>query len=361
MPASRGPLAPSEDVLQAEGAARASHPWAVSIVAKRFTDGLSHIFDRTFVGSRFQEFVNRSDPVYVTLLEGMNDLGVAQAVVGNWMMAHTLATQTRFWLEDAIVDLLVERSNQTEEPRPDVYSLHMLADGWYAAGRSLWDVGERWREEVHGRGAWRPPIQERALDEIERIVGEEERKFESLPPLQRRPALGEAPITPDDDKRSLARAAGALGGTARPIVVRCNLLVIEPERHDREPHTWAIRYINPTTFSQAATIKAERVNLLRLRAYLAQEKPFRAPGKIRVAIADLLPRRHADEASGRVSAHFSPLTRWSGTRLWEFLDVPFAAVTAGIRDAGGTMQKQLSEELRRLLDVRQPGEKSPAG
>jgi hypothetical protein len=220
----------------------------------------------------------------------------------------------------------------------------MLADGWYQSRRSLWDVGENWREEVHGRGGWHPPIQERALEEIDRIVGEEERRFEAIPG-------GHSPnsLTQPEDEAALARAANAVGGSLRPISVRCNLLFIEPEDPDKKPQAWAIRYINPTTFNQAATIRAERVNVLRLRAYLAQEKPFRTPGKIRVVAADLVPRALGDE-SGRVNAHFSPLTRWTGTRLWDFLEIPFAAVTAGIREAGATITEQLRRELRSLLD-----------
>jgi hypothetical protein len=100
------------------------------------------------------------------------------------------------------------------------------------------------------------------------------------------------------------------------------------------------------------TSRLIRRHLFRLRAYLAQEKLFRAPGKIQAAIADLLPRENREEGSGRISAYFSTMTRWNATRFWEFLEVPFAAVTAGIREAGSTMREQLGTELRRLLDVR---------
>jgi hypothetical protein len=340
------PLDPDKHTLRQEREARESHPWVIEIVRRRFERGLEWLFQDGFVSSRFGEFLGRADPIYTTLLQGMADEGASRALVGSWMVAHTLATQSRFWLQDAIVETLVTRAAQSEEPRPSVYSLAMLADGWYAAGTSIWNVGEDWCEEIHGRGAWRPLIQEKALDEIERIVGEEERRFESLAPAQRKGGAGA--MSERDDQRSLERAALARGGPARPISVRCNLLIVEPECADRAPHAWAIRYVNPTAFNQMGTIKSERINLLRLRAYLAQEKPFRAPGKIRVIAADILPRSGADDG-GRASAHFSPLTRWQGEELWRFLDVPFAAVTAGIRDAGSNVREPLRTALRSIL------------
>jgi hypothetical protein len=185
------------------------------------------------------------------------------------------------------------------------------------------------------------------LVEAELIAGEEERTFEAIEPLQRGLRNGGGAITEQEDEAALTRVASALAGRPRPIAVKCNLLIIEPEAVERGPHAWAIRYINPTTFNQSATIKSERENLLRLRAYFAQEKPFRAPGRIRVIAADLLPRGHRDDASGRAMAHFSPLTRWTAEALWDFLKVPFGAVTAGIRDAGAFAGGRLSSEAVR--------------
>ena len=343
----RSSLSPSKSVRDAEKVARESHHWAVEIVANRFREGLDRVFERAFVDGRFTEFARRSDPVYVTLLEGMNDEGVARTMVGNWMVAHTLATQARFWLEDVVVDLLYKKAAREPDPRlrPEIFSLAMLGDGWYASRKSIWNVGERWREQIHGRGGWRPLIQEKALDEIEQIAAEEERQFDALP-SERRDLRGA--VTPSADDAALARAGAALGGPARPTLVRCNLLFIEPERRDAEAQVWGIRYINPTTFNQSATVKGERVNLLRLRAYLAQEKPFRAPGKIRVIAADLLPRHNREDASGRSAAHFSPRTRWNADKLWEFIGIPFGAVTAGIREAGNKAGERLRTEIRRL-------------
>jgi hypothetical protein len=340
-------LAPSERTLGDEFNARDTHAWAVEIVSNQFRAGMARVFDRSFMNSRFHEFVKRSDPIYVSLLAGMDDEGVARAVVGNWMVAHTLATQSRFWLEDAIIEMLIARVREGLEPRRSVYSRQMLADGWHASGKTIWDVGEGLREEIHGRGAWRPLIQENALREIEQIVGEEERRFEQVPSFARRDVF----MTEEDDQQSLDRSSTALSGLARPSVVRCNLLVIEPERSDHAPHAWAIRYINPTTFGQASAIKAERANLLRLRAYLSQEKPFRAPGLIQVAIADLVPRASRESETGRTRNYFSSRTYWSAERLWGFLEVPFAAVTAGIREAGSAMRTQLGAELRKLLST----------
>lgn len=329
----------------AESQACASHPWAVDLVDARFQRGLENVFNKAFVESRFDVFVARSDPVYATLLQGISDERVARVMVGNWIVAHTMATQSRFWLEDAIVDLLYARCAREPLPqlRPRIYSLHMLAEGWYSNRKSLWDAGEQWREQLHGTRAWHPLIQEQALREIDMIVGDETRAYDTSPVNRGDQSLQ---MSQEADQAALDRAASALGGSAKRTTIRCNLLFIEPEVADHEPHAWGIRYINPTTFNQGATIKEERMNLLRLRAYLAQEKPFRAPGKVRVVAADLVPR--SANTPGREAALFSPLTRWTGHTLWDFLQVPFAAVTAGIRRAGAAMEAQLREELTRL-------------
>lgn len=342
----RGSLSPDAWTIAEEKRARKDYPWAVELVAKRFGEGLERVFERVFVDNRFGRFALRADPVYVTLLEGMNDEGVARTMVGNWMIAHTLATQTRFWLEDAIVDLLYAKCAKTENPklRPHIYSLSMLGDGWLAASKSIWEIGEKWREQIHGRGAWRPLIHESAVAECDAIAGEEERRFDALPPGTR--AYG-CSLSPKEDDAAFARVASAIKGDRRPTLVRCNLLFINPATATTVEQVWAIRYINPTTFGQSATVKAERVNLLRLSAYLAGEKPARKASQVRIVAADLLPRRTGD-GSGRSTAHFSARTRWSSEQLWAFLDVPFNAVTAGIREAGKAAADRLRTEISRI-------------
>lgn len=101
-----------------------------------------------------------------------------------------------------------------------------------------------------------------------------------------------------------------------------------------------IRFITPSIVTDAV-IRGERVNLLRLSAWLHQEKLFRRPGSIRVAAADLVPRLARDGETGRPSAYFFEFSRWRGDDLWQYLGVPFAAVAAGIRDAGADVAARL--------------------
>lgn len=132
-----------ESQRAAEQEVAAEYGWACAAVFKRFSAGLERLFDETFVGDRVRRFVERDDPVYATLLQGMEDEALARVLVSNWTVAHTMATMSRFWLEDAIVDIMLARPRAEGEPPPQVFSLGMLADGWHLNNRTLWDVGEK--------------------------------------------------------------------------------------------------------------------------------------------------------------------------------------------------------------------------
>jgi len=340
---------PDARQLTAEAEARASHPWAVEAVRENFSKGISQVLADAFVGTRFDAFAARQDPITATLLQGMDSVPTARVLVGNFTLAHTIATQSRFWLEDAIIAMFLRRPREPGAPPPAIYSMSTLGDGWLNSGRSIWDVGEGWREELISRSPWRPLVCAKSLSRADAIVAEEDARLDAVPPKKRPSSWPLFGLTEELDTAAFSQISASLGTSpARPTSVRCNLLIVEPDVGvSNEPTIWGIRYINPTVLQQEATARAERLNVLRLYAALAQEKPLRDPSRITAAVAELVPRPMRRPAP-HIDAHFSPKTHWDAGQLWDFIGVPFAAVTAGIRDAGAAMREELVKELRTL-------------
>ena len=118
---------------------------------------------------------------------------------------------------------------------------------------------------------------------------------------------------------------------------------------DAQPHAWAVRFINPKTISSHAARKQERVNLLRLYAFLVQEKILRDPKQIEVCVAELLPRYSGFEDRDRYPDYFSSETYWTTCRFWDFVGVPFEVVTCAIQDVAKEFRDRLRSGLRGLL------------
>lgn len=324
-----------------------THPWAAEVVERHFVNGIERLLEPSFVEKRYVEFSRKADPVYYTLLGGLEP-SLSQAFVTNWTLAHTLATVSRTWLEDIVVDLLQAKAERSDLPPPEIYSLKMLANGWYDSRRSIWNVGENWRAELTGRAAWRARIPQHALNEADAIVSEEERFYDRL-------SKSEESSLPkwfarSDDSEAKVRCAAATGGPMTYVEMKCNLLILEPEFRDRKPHAWAVRFINPTLMNRRSTVRDERVNLLRLYAWLVDQKPFRTPMQISVVAADLLPRVQAVE-HGASRVHFAQDTRWNAEQLWDGLGIPFAAVTAGVRRASIALNSRLTATLRTVMGL----------
>jgi hypothetical protein len=68
--------------------------WAIEIVRSRFENGLAEICDQRFLNRRYKDFQDKQDPIYPTLLKGMNDEPLSKTFVSYWTIAHTLATQS---------------------------------------------------------------------------------------------------------------------------------------------------------------------------------------------------------------------------------------------------------------------------
>jgi hypothetical protein len=344
--------------------ANAMRAQATEIVQKHFSHGLAGLCDPQFLAKRYSEFLHRDDPIYVALLHGMKDEDLAKTFVSYWTIAQTLATQSRFWLEDAVAEIITSQVRAFGRKATHVYSQKMLANGCWERNVAVADLGENFMEHLTGRHPWRPPMKENALKAVDVLVGEQERERVDIAqrqrPFQRRTwdeaKDGKGTVK---DQEHLMRIAQAVGGRAiSDVSIQCNLLVIEPDQKDAKPHVFAFRFINPKTISSHAQRKQERVNLLRLYAYLVQEKLLRDSTAIQVCVAELLPRTGSEfEQYDYYPDYFSPQTYWNSVQLWEFIGVSFDVVSVAIRNVAQDFREQLHNGLSLLL----PGSKPPPG
>ena len=127
--------------------------------------------------------------------------------------------------------------------------------------------------------------------------------------MEKLQALGFSVVVDDEGDFWKTRDLGRLaftGSVVSDVTLQCNLLVVEPNERDKTIHAMAFRYINAKTISSHPARKQERVNMLRLYALLVQEKIFRDPVTMGVAVAQLLPRYSGDFALGdRYPDYFS--------------------------------------------------------
>lgn len=331
---------------------RINYGWAIDIVHKHFATGLDGICDKDFLNHRYQEFQRKNDPIYAELLDGMDDEALAKTFVSYWTIGQTIATQSRFWLEDAIAEIILFQVKHLKRPVTHVYSQSMLGKKYFDQRVHVSEIGEMQLEQLSERSPWRAVVQQAALREIDLLVGEQEREpSKPREPFKPRQWSSEGNAKAiEKDRHQLARIARALSGPpAIETPMQCNLLVIEPDNLDGKVHAWGIRFINPKTISQHSVRKQERVNLLRLYALLVQEKIMRQPQSICVCLAELLPRKRQRESQDHYPDYFSFETYWSSDKLWDFIGVPFGVVSLAIREVSKIFKVRLKEGLRTLL------------
>jgi len=352
---SHWPLSEAEAV---EWPIRREYGWAVEIVHSHFNDGLTHLCDERFLSRRYSDFLAKQDPIYTDLLAGMEDEPLAKTFVSYWTIAHTMATQSRFWLETAVAEILIHRFRDYGDADQRYVMNQSLLKSVGTGLRelrgcvSVAGMGEEHFEHLSSHQTWRPVVDGDVLERIDVLVGEQERqRVDERKPFQPRTWTDEQNQQARDlDRQHLVSVAGAFRGRRTSEVnLQCNLLVIEPYRPDRQVHAWAFRFINPKTISSHAQRKQERVNLLRVYGLLVQEKIIREPASICACVAELVPRHGGFEDLDHYPDYFSPETYWTCNRLWDFIGVPFDVVTLAIRDAAKAFRKRLIDGLRGLL------------
>ena len=331
---------------------RSQYGWAIEIISGYFSEGLERLCDPDFLRQRYQNFANKNDPVYNRLLHGMGDLALEQTFVSYWTIAQTLATQSRFWLDEAIAQIVTEQAKQGQRLATAVYSSAMLRNGLLNPQATLAELGEVRPEHLTNKRAWKESVQRSALQRIDVLVGDDERRPANATKPKKVVLLDDAEVKKArhrDQTQFLEVASSLTGPPGEKVTLQCNLLVIEPDRRDGAPHAWAIRYVNPKTFAQHPSRKQERVNALRLYALLVQEKILRDPKSIHVCVAELVPRKVNTVHSDPYPDYFSTHSFWSCQQLWEFIGVPFAAVQLAIQDVGQVFRDKLKLGLRGLL------------
>ena len=149
---------------------------AVEIVTKRFSIGLAEICDQRFLSCRYKKFQAKNDPIYAELLRGMEDEALSRTFVSYWTISHTLATQSRFWLEDAVAEIIYWQAKRFGRGTTHVYSQSMLSNRFLDKQKSIADIGEEELEHLTDRRTWRPLVKTDALREVDILVGEQERE-----------------------------------------------------------------------------------------------------------------------------------------------------------------------------------------
>lgn len=366
--------------------------WAVDIVEKRFREGIDGLLEPAFLKSRFQYSRTRHDPLYATILSSMEDEALQTAFQSFWQIGQTLATQSRFWLEDAVYALVVrqriirqnERAGREPSRRippelfpgaasdwPIICSKSMLIEGALENRNSIATLGESCLETGTARGAWRVEMNRAVLDAVDRIVGRQEREdVPSAKPFEQRirdPEQQQRACHADEEHFS--KIAEAFDGQAEidTIALRANLVIVDPNKVEGTPSVTALRFVNPRMMISYKDRRAERANLLRLYGYLVQEKILTNPGTIRVALAEIVPRGNwqsfhrvlaADgipEFSDHYPDYFSTNTYWTCERLWKFIGVPFDVVEIALRRVGRELGGKMRHGLQDLLPSSQPG------
>ncbi len=207
---------------------RQEYGWAVEIIRKHFAAGLESICAKEFLEERYVEFQRKHDPIYAELLDGMDDEALAKTFVSYWTIGQTIATQSRFWLEAAIAEIIILQVKHKAHPATHVYSQAMLGQRYFERRVPVAEIGELELERLTERSPWRVNVQQSALREIDLLVGEQERE---PPPVREikndRHWSSEANVMAmSRDKEHLARTAGSLKGPpATETPMQCNLVL----------------------------------------------------------------------------------------------------------------------------------------
>jgi hypothetical protein len=326
--------------------------WAVKIVQSWFKRGIADLFAPNFSNDRYRAFLEEQDPITFPFVSGLDNEPLARAFISYAKLFQTLTTQCRFWLDAAVAEIILYQYQRHGRPVTHLYTQGMLADGWLDMGRTISEIGDYEKQHLADSRPWKAPVQRAALKAVNHCVDEYEENFV----LTRRSARVRAwnkEIAERLDKRDSEElqiiTSALLGPPCSSVRLQCNLLVAEPNEADQRPHAYAFRFVNPKTFNGFAKRKDERSNLLRLYAFLVQEKPFRAPVTIQTCVAELFPRGSDASETGGYPDYFTPLTYWTSERLWNFIGVPFNVVSLGVELVARELRPVLEKGLRELL------------
>ena len=327
------------------------YDWAVDIVRRRFTEDLVRFSSDEFVQERYAEFLKERDPILHPLVMGMHDKALQQAYVSFYSIFQTVATQTRFWLEAAICDILIHQVRTFGRSVTQLFTQNMLAEGGIDRRTTVADIGEAQLEHVSGKKQWLVNSKEESYRTAEKLVSEYDRKYDRGAVNLRKDELYRLePDLIELDHQQMGRMKHSVRGTTIvPHKLDCDLLVVGQDNKQHDVSVRAFRFVNPKTFTKREKRKEERINQLRLMGYLVQEMIGTAPDAIEVQIAEIVPRQ--PRLNGPLGfPYFTKCSYWLGNRFWtEYIQVPFGVIEWTIEDVG---QRILSDQLRKLLPPR---------
>lgn len=335
------------------GAWRKDYAWATKIIQERFQHGIDDQFSEKRIKKAFDQFNRTKDPIYHALLQGMGDESLARAFVTYWKSGQALATRSRFWLERAMVELLVNQVLKYHNCDMEVYTNAMLRSGMLKKRKPVAELGAQGVLEYQApQGVWQVEIKTELLDQVDKLVAQQER-VPLLPtePSERLEAQrkADAALSEADKQAVHALRKSVTGNAVSTIPIRCNLIVVDPNKVHGTTMVNAMRIINPRTFDKPADRKQERTNVLRLYAYLIQEMPDIDPRAIRVRVAELLPRHSHFENLDHYPQYFSDMTYWTAIEMWRFIGVPLPIVSEAIESAASALRDNLTKQLKVVL------------
>jgi hypothetical protein len=320
--------------------------WAINIVQRRFARGLERFCSPQFVEERHRDFIAERDPILFPLVTGMQDQALQRVYVSFYSIYHTIATQTRFWLESAIADILIHQIRVFGRSVTHLFTQNMLADsGGFDGSKTVANIGDEELEHVAGKKEWRVDLKEAVISKAAELVSSYDRKYDQGSVKQE--AADRSRLDPVDRDEMAEIIRSVKGEATASHKLYCDLLVVGPDQLDGKVGVRAFRFINPKTFSKRAERKSERENLLRLLGYLVQEKILRTPETIKVQIAEIVPRPSPSSKGILGFPYFTQHSYWVAEQFWsQYIGVPFEVVEWAIRDIG---QRVLADRLRDLL------------
>ncbi len=172
----------------AEWPIRSEYGWAIDIILKNFNIGLERICNERFLARRYADFQDKQDPIYHDLLNGMEDEALAKTFVSYWTIAQTMATQSRFWLETAVAEILIHKYRRVKNAKQYfVLNQGLLSEGYLKEPVSVAEMGDEHVEHLSSHRVWRVIIDAHALETIDVVVGQQEReRVDERRPFQRR-------------------------------------------------------------------------------------------------------------------------------------------------------------------------------
>jgi len=329
---------------------------AVEIIRGEFEQGLRDCCQESSLERHYWNFVYESDPIMSPLIEGMKNKKLERTFVSYSRIYHIIATRSRFWLAASLVKIILMQSERFGTPVSHLFTRRSLANHGLDWNLTIANMGDDIKEHLiggTGNKKWKVDLGLMAYDRIGELGKDYRSRYDDdarYSPVSKCDS-GFLDMLAHQDQAEidtvlslLGRNVTGSGGSAikSDVPLECDLLVISPHTASDHLSVVAIRFVNPKTFKDKGRIIEARLNLLQLKAFLAQQKPERSVESINTWLCEIV-----DRNIDRGYPFFSPLTYRNATQFWDdFIKVPFHRVREAIEKIG---QEVLAQSLNDLL------------